>query len=291
MSELPGPRPFSCASAAGAVHDQGAHVSAWAPTGSAPVLWLSPSTALEEGVPIRGGVPVCFPWFADGADGGREPKHGFARILRWHVQSRESSDHEAVIVYRLSDADVTDPVHREQFPHRFEAEYVVRFGAELVLELSVTNTGDRPFDVEEALHAYLAVGDVRKIRVEGLDGAGYRDKVLDRDGCVQEGELRLDGETDRVYRSSADVAVVDPVLGRVLRIRKESSATTVVWNPWAEKAAALPDVGADGWTGFVCVEGANTHADAVHLEPDETHTMGYRVSVEPAAGKPGGPAD
>lgn len=287
MSELPGPRPFSCASAAGAVHDQGAHVSAWAPTGSAPVLWLSPSTALEEGVPIRGGVPVCFPWFADGADGGREPKHGFARILRWHVQSRESSDHEAVIVYRLSDADVTDPVHREQFPHRFEAEYVVRFGPELELELSVTNTDEHGFDFEEALHAYLVVGDVRRIRIEGLDGARYRDKVTDRDGCLQEGPLEPAAETDRVYESSTEVRVVDPVLGRALRIRKRGSATTVVWNPWAEKAAGLPDVGADGWSGFVCVEGANVQGNAVHLEPEETHTMGYRVAVETLPGDPG----
>ena len=209
MSELPEPRLFSCADATGAVHDQGAHVTDWIPTGHAPVLWLSPSTALETGKPVRGGVPICFPWFADGAEGGREPKHGFARTLPWHVESRESSDHEAMIVYRLSDADVTDPAHREQFPYQFEAYCVVRFGTELSLELSVTNTGERPFDFEEALHAYLVVGDVRKIRVEGLDGASYRDKVLDREDCVQEGDLRFDGETDRVYRSTGDVAVVD----------------------------------------------------------------------------------
>ena len=146
---------------------------------------------------------------------------------------------EAMIVYRLSDADVTEPAHREQFPYQFEAYCVVRFGTELSLELSVTNTGERPFDFEEALHAYLVVGDVRKIRVEGLDGASYRDKVLDREDCVQEGDLRFDGETDRVYRSTGDVTVVDPVLGRVLRIRKKNSGTTVVWNPGAETAAAI----------------------------------------------------
>lgn len=290
MSRLPDPRPFSCADATGAVLDQGAQVTDWIPTGHAPVLWLSPSTALEEGAPVRGGVPICFPWFADGAQGGRAPKHGFARTLPWHVESRESSDHEAVVVYRLTDADVTDPAHREQFPYRFEAYYVVRFGTELSLELSITNTDDRPFDVEEALHAYLVVGDVRKIRVEGLEGAEYRDKVLGRDDCVQEGGLRLEGETDRVYRSGADVSVVDPVLGRVLRVRKEDSRSTVVWNPWAEQAAAMADVGADGWTDFVCVEGANIHAEAVHLEPDETHTMGYRVSVEATEQDPGRPA-
>ncbi|MFI7482601.1 D-hexose-6-phosphate mutarotase [Kocuria sp. M1R5S2] len=289
MSELPDPRPFSCSDATGAVHDQGAHVVDWIPTGHAPVLWLSPSTPLEPGKPLRGGVPICFPWFADGARGGREPQHGFARRLRWHVQSRESSDHEAVVVYHLSDRDVTDPAHRAEFPHAFDAEYVVRFGAELSLQLTVTNTGDRPFEFEEALHAYLVVGDVRRLRIEGLSGARYRDKVLDRDGCVQEGDLRLEGETDRVYASGAGVAVVDPVLGRVLRIHKENSASTVVWNPWAEKAAALPDVGADGWTGFVCVEGANVHGDAVHLEPGRTHTMTYRVSVETRPRDPGAP--
>ncbi|GGG53462.1 D-hexose-6-phosphate mutarotase [Kocuria dechangensis] len=289
MSQLPQPRLLSCADATGAVYDQGAHVTDWIPTGHAPVLWLSPSTALEKGSPIRGGVPICFPWFADGASGGREPKHGFARTTPWHVETRESSDHEAVIVYRLHDTDIKDPAHREQFPHRFEAEYSVRFGPELLLQLNVTNTDDHAFDFEEALHAYLVVGDVHRVRVEGLDGAAYRDKVLDQDGCVQEGELTPEGEVDRVYESSADVAVVDPVLGRVLRIRKTGSQNTVVWNPWAEKAAALPDVGADGWTDFVCVEGANVGANAVRLEPGQTHSMGYRVSVETTPEDPGKP--
>jgi len=289
MTRLPEPRLLSCADATGAVHDQGAHVTGWTPAGQAPVLWLSPSTALEQGAPIRGGVPICFPWFADGPSGGLQPKHGFARTLPWHVETFESSDHEAVAVYRFSDADVRDPAHRELFPHRFEAEYSVRFGAQLALELAVTNTDDHPFDVEEALHTYLAVGDVRRIRIEGLDGASYRDKVLGRDGCVQEGELVLDGETDRVYEAAGEVAVVDPVLGRVLRIRRAGAANTVVWNPGAEKAAALPDVGPDAWTGFVCVEGANTAAHAVRLEPGRTHRMAYRVAVEAlpeASGRP-----
>lgn len=289
MSRLPDPRPFSCADASGAVYDQGAHVTDWIPTGHAPVLWLSPSTPLETGTPLRGGVPVCFPWFANGADGKRAPQHGFARRLGWHVESRESSDHEAVVVYRLSDQDVQDPAHREQFPHRFEAEYVVRFGTELSLQLSITNADDHPFEFEEALHAYLVVGDVHRVEVTGLSGATYRDKVLGRDGCVQDGGVRFAGETDRVYTSGADVAVVDPVLGRVLRIHKDNSGTTVVWNPWAEKAASMPDVGADGWTDFVCVEGANTGGSAVRLEPDETHTMGYRVSVESTEQDPGRP--
>lgn len=290
MSELPDPRLFSCADATGSVYDHGATVVDWIPTGHAPVLWLSPSTPLDDEAPLRGGVPVCFPWFASGPAGDLKPNHGFARTLPWRVQTLESSDHEAVVVYRLSDADVTDPAHRERFPYRFEAEYTVRFGAELALELSVTNTDERPFDFEEALHTYLVVGDVQRIRVEGLDGATYRDKVLDRDGCVQEGPLTPDGETDRVYDSTSEVSVVDPALGRVLRIRKHGSGTTVVWNPWAEKAAALPDVGADGWTDFVCVEGANVHANAVHLEPGQSHTMGYQVAVEPTAEDPGASA-
>lgn len=287
MSALPAPRRFSCRHATGLVHDQGAQVVDWIPTGHAPVLWLSPSTALERGRAVRGGVPICFPWFAEGPSGDLEPKHGFVRTLPWEMQSFESSDHEAVAVYRFTEEDVPDPALRALFPHRFEAEYVVRFGPELELELSVTNTDEHGFDFEEALHAYLVVGDVRKIRIEGLDGARYRDKVTDRDGCLQEGPLEPAAETDRVYESSADVRVVDPVLGRALRIRKRGSATTVVWNPWAEKAAGLPDVGADGWSGFVCVEGANVQGNAVHLEPEETHTMGYRVAVETLPGDPG----
>lgn len=274
--------------ATGAVHDQGAHVVDWVPTGHAPVLWLSPATALERGRTIRGGVPICFPWFDTGRSGEMAPKHGFARLLPWRVETFESSDHEAVIVYRLADRDVRDEAHRQEFPHAFDAEYEVRFGPELVLSLTVSNTGEEAFEFEEALHAYLAVGDVRHVRVRGLDGARYRDKVLDRDGCVQEGELRFDGETDNVYSATGDVTVADEQLGRVLRIRKEGSGTTVVWNPGPELGGQITDIG-DGWSDFVCVEAANTADQAVRLEPGASHRMVYRLAVEPAAADPGRP--
>ncbi len=155
---------------------------------------------------------------------------------------------------------------------------MVSFGEVLEVSLTTTNEGPDPVVVGEALHAYLAVGDVREITVTGLDGAEYFDKVLGVD-AVQEGDLVLTEETDRVYRSTSAVLVEDPVLRRRLRIESEGAANRVVWNPWDDKARALDDVD-EAWPRFVCVEAANARDDVVTVAPGDSHTLTYRITVE-----------
>ena len=141
-----------------------------------------------------------------------------------------------------------------------------------------TNTGNQPFDYEEALHAYLVVGDVTQARIEGLDGKSLFDKVTQTER-VQSGDLTFAGETDAVYRTSEPVTLHDPVLGRRLVVSTEGAGNVVVWNPWADKAKEVPDIGDDDWTGFVCIEGANALEHAVTLAPGDEHTLTYRLKV------------
>ncbi len=250
-----------------AVLDAGAHVLAWTPHDQVPVLWVSPLATFEPGVPVRGGIPVIFPWFGSGPAGDRTPAHGFARTAEWQ---RVGLVDDLVETGRL---EVRHRLTSEGFDSApFSAELVSEFTRDhLRVSLSVTNTGDADFSYEEALHTYLAVSDVARISLEGLDGCSYVDKV-DGGDQVQAGPVRFTGETDRLYSHTGDVVVDDPDWSRRIRVSKEGSAITVVWNPGAARGAAMGDV-AQHWAGFVCVEAANTGDRMVTIPSGGTHTL------------------
>ncbi|MFL6170438.1 MAG: D-hexose-6-phosphate mutarotase [Ornithinibacter sp.] len=273
---LPLPRTVENSACTGEVFDQGAQVTRWAPAGSDPVLYVSSALRLEEGRAIRAGVPVCWPWFGPGRLAGMQPAHGFARTSTWDLVEVADRDDETTVVHRLTSDEATSA----HWPHPYCAEVRTRFGRALEVSLSVTNTGDEAVDYEDALHAYLVVGDVHRVRVEGLDGASLLDKVTGTQR-VQQGDLTFAGETDAVYRASGPVTLHDPALRRRLLVTTEGASNLVVWNPWAAKAAEAADIGDDDWERFVCIEGANTFENAVVLQPGESHTTTYRVEVQP----------
>jgi len=262
------------------VFDHGAHVWAYAPDGGTPVLWMSARSEFAEGAPIRGGIPVVFPWFGTGPDGTRKPPHGFARLDTWHrsdIKDTIAQDGRLLVEYELDYA-----MDHQDFPYDYTAYVRVKFTPEyLQVFMEVTNDGEEPFTFESAFHTYLTVGDVRQVTIDGLDGCAYLDKAAGAPAPTgkQEGALTITGETDRVYQHKDTVVVDDPVLGRKLEISKIGSANTVVWNPWVAKAAAMPDFGDDEWTGMLCIEAANTGADAVRLLPGQTHTMRQRITI------------
>jgi D-hexose-6-phosphate mutarotase len=255
------------------VLDQGALVLQWTPTGSDPVVFAAPGLRVPPGAAPHAGIPVCWPWFGPGRSGDLSPQHGIVRGARWELVDRDDTDDGVTLHHRITSDDVSS----RHFPHRFVLDLRTRLGSTLELELTTTNTDGGPFDLEEALHAYLAVGDVRQVRLDGLDGAEYHDKTTGRDER-QEGLLEPAGHIDRVYRSDGPVTVVDPVLGRRLRVTTDGAANRVVWNTWAETAHELDDVG-DAWPSFVCVEGANALQDAVTVGVGESRTLRYRVEV------------
>lgn len=256
-----------------AVLDAGAHVLAWTPHDQLPVLWVSPVTVFEPGAPVRGGIPVVFPWFGSGPQGDRRPAHGFARTAQWE---RVGLVDDLVGSGRL---EVRHRLTEEGFDSApFVAELVSEFTRDhLRVSLSVTNNGTEDFSYEEALHTYLAVSDVARISLEGLDGCSYRDKVEGGEH-VQAGPVRFTGETDRLYSHIGDVVVDDPDWSRRIKVSKEGSAITVVWNPGAARGASMPDV-AQYWPGFVCVEAANTDARMVTIPSGGTHTLAQTLQL------------
>lgn len=264
------------------VYLHGAHVTHFKPRGARPVLFLSDRSFFEAGTPgkpIRGGVPLCFPWFGPKADDAAAPAHGFARTLTWRLGDVIRNARGSVqATLHLSSNDYT----RRLYPHELTATFVVTVDARLTMELIVRNAGTAPMVVEEAFHSYLAVGDVRRVTVGGLEGLPYVDKT---DGFARKvGEsapVSITRETDRVYPGArGEATVTDPVWGRRIVVRKSGSATTVVWNPWMEKARAMADLGADAWREMVCVEAANAMDDALTIAPGEAHAASATIEVE-----------
>lgn len=259
------------------VHDQGAQLTTWSP-GTDPVLLLSSRSHLEPGRSIRGGVPVCFPWFGPGRGEPREPSHGFARLAPWRLHGHDQDGTGARLVYELDVTDVVGLPGAQHFPAPFRATCAIEVGGTATVTLTVRNTGPAPFDYEAALHSYLYVGDVARVRVRGLDGATWFDK-LDERSYRQEGDVVLRGETDRVYHADGPVEVEDPVLDRVLVIDKNGSADTVVWTPGPERAAEMEDLGPGDWKHLLCVEAGNVLEHAVTLSPGEEHALSTSIAT------------
>ena len=262
---------------AGEVYLHGAHVTGWQPRGEAPVLWLSALSAFEPGRPIRGGIPICFPWFGPHAADASRPPHGFVRLAPWTLErvTREADTVTATLA--LAVAADREPL----WPHTAALRLEASFGRELTVAFTVENRGTTPCPVAEALHTYVAVGDIRQVTLEGLAGTPYVDKVQGGVRAVQDAApLAFAGETDRPYLGTdAAVTIVDPVRARRIVVEKEGSRTTVVWNPWIAKARAMPDFGDDEWPAMVCVEAANALDDAFTLAPGAAHTLRTRLRV------------
>ncbi|WP_066584620.1 D-hexose-6-phosphate mutarotase [Cellulomonas timonensis] len=267
--------------ASGEIYLNGAHVTSWRPDGQGDVLWMSAASGYSPGQPLRGGIPLCFPWFGAHAADPAAPAHGFARRTAWDLLGAEEDGDDMRVRFGLHDSAAT---RAGAWPHRFEATCTVTIGPWLSVTLDVVNRDDRDVVVEEALHTYLSVGDVREARVTGLEGAWYIDKLAAPELVAQDGPIRFTAETDRVYLGTRATALVeDPSRARAVTVAKSGSASTVVWNPWAAKAAAMPDFGDDEWTGMLCVETGNVGVDAVRLAPGEGHQMTAHVGLAPLA--------
>jgi D-hexose-6-phosphate mutarotase len=239
---------------------------------------MSGESRFEAGKPIRGGVPVCFPWFGPKAGSPEAPMHGFARILAWTVSAvTRGPDGGLRAVLELSAAASA----RGGFPHELALSLTLSVGRSLRMALAVRNLNGAPTTFEEALHSYFAVSDVRQVRIRGLEGVGYVDKTVAMARKPGEtGPITIVAETDRVYTgTTGTVTIEDPGWRRRIVVSKAGSATTVVWNPWIAKAKAMPDFGDDEWTGMACVETANAGDDAVTLAPGASHVMTASIEV------------
>jgi glucose-6-phosphate 1-epimerase len=263
----------------GELYLQGAQITAWQPAGERPVLFTSPNAVFEPGKAIRGGIPIIFPWFGPSQHAPAAPQHGFARTSTWHLDRVERLGTESLtLTLSLGDGDV-----RSSFwPERFRAIYDVTFAPILSLRLAVQNLATHLITFEEALHNYLAVSDVTAVPISGLVGTTYIDKTQAGRRERQAAPLvSVGAETDRVYLDTPARCVIDDRgWGRRVVIEKNGAASTVVWNPGADKAAMMADLGDRAWRGMVCVETGNIADDAVRLAAGGEHQMSALISVD-----------
>lgn len=252
------------------VYLHGAHVAHFQPVGSEPVFFLSTESYYENGRPIRGGVPVIFPWFGAKSDDATAPAHGVARTRAWEPESiEELADGRVELVLRLEpDAELA-----QQWGGGWVLRHHVTIGRELTMALEISNGGATDFHCEEALHTYFLVSDVHKIEVRGLEGGEYLTKIEDAPRKHQPAEpIRFQRETDRVYLNTKGAyTIVDPGLNRRIEIGTRGSQSAVVWNPWVEKSKTMADFGNEEWPQMVCVETGNLADNALIIAPGATH--------------------
>lgn len=256
----------------------GAQVLTWAPTEHPPVLYVSPKAKMTPGTPLRGGIPICWPWFGDHPEDPSLPSHGLARTRFWELVSGELEGKVATLVFKL----VPDDETKKLFPHDFELTATIRIADKLRVKLKMTNTGEEIYKVSCALHTYLSLGDIERIQLEGVKGSHYVDKLSDSDEPqYQEKNLQIKEEVDRIYQSMSSVLIRDLDRYRSVFVDKAGSRSTVIWNPWKEKSKTIADLPDKGYKEFVCVECANAGTDKPTLRPNGSHTLETVIGLRP----------
>lgn len=258
--------------ASGEIYLHGAHVTSWQPAGHEPVLWMSRSSLFQPGKPIRGGVPICFPWFGPNASDPSAPAHGFARTALWEVAEARPTAEGGI--------SMTLQTRIDPFAVRFTVEFGSVLRMTLATELATGVSTSHRF--EDALHTYFSVSDVRNISITGLEQSRYIDKL---DGAAEKPAtgvaIEFIGETDRVYfDSDSECHLHDPGRKRTIAISTSGSQSTVVWNPWIAKSARMPDFGDHEWPEMVCIETANVGVNAVELAPKSIHSTTVVIRVQ-----------
>ncbi|PTS81381.1 lytic murein transglycosylase [Stenotrophomonas sp. HMWF023] len=252
----------------------GGQLLSFVPKGQPDVMWLSPKRAALP-TPIRGGSPVCWPYFGRQGQGDDVPAHGFVRTLPWELQQAR----------RLDDGSIELTLAPPALDNLgLRLTMTVRVGRELRQQLLTENTGKAPATITQALHNYFRVGDASKVDVDGVDGLDYLDKFENyaqprrQQGPWSLRDPRDPGRSDRIYTQAGGHYVLrDPVLKRRIDIRTEGSRSLVAWNPGADAAAKMADVG-DGWRDYVCLEAANAGPDVITVAPGGRHTLVQTLS-------------
>ena len=257
---------------------QGAHILSFVPKGEKELIWMSDDATFAAGKSLRGGVPICWPWFGPHASDSNLPGHGPARTVSWKpVASTTLADGSTSISLEMQQNEQVKTV----CGHPLQVQLHIIVGKILKIALETTNLGDTAFTLGQALHTYFNVSDVRKVHVEGLEGCEYLDKVDDFARKTQDGAVTISQETDRVYVNTGNqMRIVDEGMDRTIIIRNQGSASAIVWNPWLETATKMGDLGHDGYLNMLCVETANALDDVVELAAGATYTMATEYCIE-----------
>jgi glucose-6-phosphate 1-epimerase len=262
------------------ISQQGAQILSYTEAGK-PLIWLSDQATYKKGQPVRGGVPICWPWFANLQHNPTQvqnmhstptaaPAHGLLRGVDWHLQGIQCEDDKIQFDFVFNTADTPQP----DWPHAAEIHFRVRLDERLHMELTTRNLGRNDLSYSQALHTYFAVSDIRQVHVDGLQGCHYLDCL---DGWAQKTLIDLqtfNGETDRVYLETPDtLSIIDKSWNRRIHLQSSGSRSAVVWNPWTDKSLRLSQFAADAWQGMLCIEHANAADDARVLSFGEQHSL------------------
>lgn len=269
------------------VAQQGAQILSYQQAEQPPLIWLSPQAAYQRGQSVRGGVPLCWPWFGDLRRNPQAvqahfhleqaPAHGLVRTLDWELLGIEEEDD--AVTLRFAYDTRTQPL--EGWPRDAGLSFVIRLAQDLGMSLETHNRGDTPLTLSQALHSYFAVSDVRQVSVEGLQACRYIDTLQDWQELRQQDDLRFSAETDRIYLdTAARLSIIDPGWGRRIHLDSRGSRSAVLWNPWIDKARRLSQFPADAWQNMLCIETANVLEDVVQLNAGERHRLDLRLSSE-----------
>ncbi len=268
----------------------GAQLLSWIPTGQREVFWLSPG-ALPEPAAIRGGVPVCWPWFAKQGMPDGAMQHGPVRGLPWQISAIHASSGEEVSLSLQPCAQVAQEAHLRALAPGLQVSLRITLGQTLSQSLQTRNSGDQPFQLTQALHSYFAVSHAAQVSIDGLVGLPYQDRLRDLATDVQRSAFALEQACDRTYAqppagaaqpSAHRYRLSDPAWQRRIVIDTLGSASVVVWNPGRETARRMADVPGHSWQDFFCIEAANAGPDVVTLAPGATHSLAQTLSVMPA---------
>ncbi len=246
---------------------QGAHLFEYAKKDEESFLWLSDISDFEQGKSIRGGVPICWPWFGVNQDKNL-PQHGFARTSMWEFVCRDEIDEKTTsLTLKLTYNDET----LKMWPYKFKLELHVIISDELILELKTTNIDDKEFEITQALHTYFAVSHISHVNIKGLDKKPYLDALTYKKEA-QKGDITFTQEVDRVYQEvDSEVLLLDK--NRTISIKNEGSSSVVVWNPWIDKCKRMSAMKDDDYKAMVCIESANAFDDARVIKPNKSHVL------------------
>lgn len=248
---------------------QGAHLLSWRPQQEKEVIWLSKDAKFAQGQSIRGGIPICWPWFGAHESQSQFPAHGFARTVDWQLLDLYATkEHNIKLHFQLDTRLLTSKI-QAYWPHDTLLDYYLEIGDQLKAQLITTNLSDQKIQIGQALHTYFAVDDVGEVTVNGLDKCTYLDKPQEFLNCTQQGDIGFEGEVDRVYiNTHSDVQLVDK--NRRITISKQGSQSTIIWNPGAKVAERMGDLGKQGYLKMLCIESANAANDIVNIAAKES---------------------
>jgi glucose-6-phosphate 1-epimerase len=241
------------------------------------VLFLSQQSEYVAGKAIRGGIPVCWPWFGPDPKGLQRPNHGFVRNQFWQIANTEAiNGAETKVSLMFNETFKQENTWRQPFMLMLD----ITIGTSLQLKLTTFNTGDKPFSITQAFHCYFRVGDIKRVKVFGLEGCDYFDKLDQGSQKTQHGAVSVSREVDQVYIDAVKkLQILDPVLKRRIHISSPNTSTAVVWNPWSKTSMKMPDLANLDYQKFICVEAGNIAFDLIKIQPGSQFSLEANYSL------------